>query len=97
MRASLHFYDTHINHLPPTHTQTEFAAFAGLDYTPIINRPIILSAGMQTIQIAVDLNDDQIFESNEIFRGMLRLLTTERVVSLSPGTAEATIINDEGM
>ncbi len=97
MRSILHFYYINITFTTHTHTQTDFAAFAGLDYTPIINRPITLSAGMQTIQIAVDLNNDQIFESNEIFRGMLRLLTTERVVSLSPGTAEATIINDEGM
>ena len=51
---------------------------------------------MQTIQIAVNLTVDQLFENNEMFQGILNLITTERV-SLSPGTAEATIIEDEGM
>ncbi len=51
---------------------------------------------MQTIQIAVDLSIDELFENNEMFQGILNLLTTERV-SLSPGTAEATIIEDDGM
>ncbi len=74
----------------------DFAALAGLDYTAIINRPITLSAGMQTIQIVVDLSNDQLFENNEMFQGILSLFTTERV-SLSPGTAEATIIEDDGM
>ncbi len=69
---------------------------AGLDYTSIMNMPIILSAGMQTIQIAVDLINDSIFENNEMFQGTLTIISGERV-SLSPGTADATIIEDEGM
>ncbi len=51
---------------------------------------------MQTIQIAVDLSVDELFENNEMFQGILNLLTTESV-SLSPGTAKATIIEDESM
>ncbi len=51
---------------------------------------------MQTIQIAVDLIVDQLFENNEMFQGILNLLTTESV-SLSPGTAEATILENKGM
>ncbi len=49
---------------------------------------------MQTIQIEVDLTVDQLFENNEMFQGILSLTPTEGV-SLSPGTAEATIIEDE--
>ena len=69
---------------------------AGVDYTSIMNMPIILSAGMQTIQIAVELINDTIFENNEMFQGTLTIISGERV-SLSPGTANATIIEDEGM
>ncbi len=79
-----------------THTHTDFAAMAGLDYTSIINMPIILSAGMQSIDISVELNPDQIFENNEIFQGTLAIISGERV-SLSPGTANATIVEDESM
>ena len=79
-----------------TCTHTDFAAMAGLDYTSIINMPIILSVGMQTIQIAVELINDPIFENNEMFQGTLTIISGERV-SLSPGTANATIIEDEGM
>ncbi len=50
---------------------------------------------MQTIQISVDLNDDQILENNEMFQGILSLITTDRVF-LGPGTANATIIEVEG-
>ena len=97
---NVYIYHTH----PPTHTHThththtctDFVALAGLDYTSIINMPIILSAGMQSIDIAVELNPDQIFENNEMFQGTLTIISGERV-SLSPGTANATIIEDEGM
>ncbi len=78
------------------HTHTDFAALAGVDYISVINMPIILSAGMQSINISVDLNNDPIFENNEMFQGILTIISGERV-SLSPGTADATIINDEGM
>ena len=78
------------------HTPIDFAAMTGLDYTSIINMSIILSAGMQTIQISVDLNPDQLFENNERFQGILSLITTDSV-SLSPGTADATIIDGEGL
>ncbi len=91
-RNYIHIYVPHHAH---TH-KTDFAALAGLDYTAIINRPITLSAGMQTIQIAVDLTVDQLFENNEMFQGILSIISGESV-SLSPGTAEATIIEGEGM
>ena len=51
---------------------------------------------MQTIEISVELRDDLIFENNEMFQGTLTIISGERV-SLSPGTANATIIEDEGM
>ncbi len=87
-----------IVHSPRTHpfSQTDFAAMAGLDYTSIINMPIILRAGMQTIGIAVELTPDQQFENNERFRGILTIITTDRV-SLDLDTANATIIEEEGM
>ncbi len=85
-----------IQYIYTTHTHIDFAALAGLDYVSVINMPIILSASMQTIQISVDLNDDPIFENNEMFRGILTIISGEGV-SLSPGTADATIIDDEGM
>ncbi len=90
-------YDTH-NHVSPCHpySQTDFAAMAGLDYTSIINMSIILKAHMRTIEIAVDLTLDQQLENNERFQGTLTIITTDRV-SLSPGTANATIIEKEGM
>ena len=69
---------------------------AGLDYTSIINMPIILSAGMQSIDIPVDLINDPIFDNFEMFLGILSLVTTDRV-SLSLGTADATIIDSNGM
>ena len=61
-----------------------------------MNMPIILSAGMQTVVITVNLTNDQLFENNEMFQGILTIISGERV-SLSPGTANATIIEDEGM
>ena len=51
---------------------------------------------MQTIMITVDLNDNHIFETNKIFQGILTIISGERV-SLNLGTADATIIEDEGM
>ena len=51
---------------------------------------------MQTIQISVDLNPDQLYENNEMFQGILSLITTDRV-SLSPGTANTTIIDGGGL
>ncbi len=69
---------------------------AGLDYTSIINMPIILSAGMQSINISVELINDPIFENNEMFQGILTIISGERV-SLSPSTANATIIEDDGV
>ena len=69
---------------------------AGLDYTSITNSPIILSAGMQTIQIAVALINDPIFENDKLFQGILTIISGERV-SLGLDTANATIIEDEGM
>ncbi len=48
------------------------------------------------MQIAVNLTVDSIFENNEVFRGILSPITTERV-SLSPDTADAVIIGDEGI
>ena len=51
---------------------------------------------MQTIQIVVDLINDPIFENNELFQGTLTIISRERV-SLGPGTANATIIEDESM
>ena len=64
---------------------------AGVDYTSIINMPIILRARMQSIDIPVDLINDPMFENNEMFQGTLTIISGERV-SLSPGTADATII-----
>ena len=79
------------------HTHTDFAAMAGLDYTSVINMPMILSAGMQSIDhILVDLINDPIFENNEVFQGTLTIISGERA-SLSLGTANTTIIEDEGM
>ncbi|XP_064387566.1 uncharacterized protein LOC135335869 isoform X2 [Halichondria panicea] len=72
----------------------DFAAFAGVDYISVINMQIILSAGMQSINIAVELINDTIFENNEMFQGILTIISEERV-SLDPGTASATIIEDE--
>ena len=51
---------------------------------------------MQSIDISVELNPDQIFENNEMFQGTLTIVSGERV-SLGPGTANATIIEDDGM
>ena len=81
---------------PPTPPHTDFAAMAGVDYTSVINMPIIPSASMQSIDISVELINDTIFENNEMFQGILTIISGERV-SLSPGTADATIIEDEGM
>ncbi len=79
-----------------THTHTDFAALAGLDYVLVINMPIILSAGIQTINIPVDLINDPIFENNEIFQSTLTITSGERV-SLSSSTADATIFEDDGI
>ncbi len=51
---------------------------------------------MQSINISVDLNNDPIFENNEMFQGTLTIISGERV-SLDLSTADATIIEDEGM
>ena len=89
---------THINqcYVYYSHAHTETAAMAGQDYTSIINMPIILRPGMQTIQITVNLIDDQLIEINEVFRGTLSLVTTDRV-SLGLDNADATIIEDESI
>ncbi len=85
-----------LTHTHITHTQILLLWLVHVDYISVINMPIILSAGMQSINISVDLNNDPIFENNEMFQGTLTIVSGERV-SLSPGTANATIINDEGL
>ncbi len=51
---------------------------------------------MQSINISVELINDPIFENNEMFQGILTIISGERV-SLSPSTANATIIEDDGV
>ena len=100
---SLH-YDAHnisVLDLPPTHPHiiihTQISPLLLVrNYTSVIDMSFILSAGMQTIQISVNLNPDQLYENNEMFQGILSLITTDRV-SLSPGTADATIIDGGGL
>ncbi len=79
------------------HTHTDFSAVADQDYFSVIDMSMILSAGMQSgLEIPVELINDPIFENNEVFQGKLTIIRGERV-SLSPGTVDATIINDDGM
>ncbi len=74
---------------------TGMFAVAGEDYTAISGMMITLTPSMMTFQILVNLTDDVIFEQNELFRGELTLISTERV-RVGGGIANATIMDDEG-
>ncbi len=69
-------------------------AIVDVDYTAIAGMQITFNSTMITVDIAVNIIDDIEIESDEIFRGLLTLISGERV-SVGVGTADATIIDDE--
>ncbi len=72
-------------------TYLELFATANLDYTVISELMFILNGSMMTVQIPVPIVDDDIFESDETFIGLLSVISGERV-TVDIDMANATII-----
>ena len=51
----------------------------------------------RTIQVPVDLIDDNEFEGDEDFNGLLTLVSSLSRVIIAPDNALATIVEDEGI
>ena len=81
---SYYYIDTHA---------AQFAR-AGQDYTRVSGRRVILNRNRMTVQISVNIVNENLLEENEMFRGELSLISIDRV-TISVDTARATITNDD--
>ena len=68
----------------------------GSDYTGQSNVLLTFNAATRSIQVDVDLINDRVFEMDEDFNGILTLVSDSPSVTIAPGNALATIIDDEG-
>ena len=68
-------------------------ALGGSDYVGRSNLQLTIS---KSINVPVNLIDDNFFEGEEDFNGILTLISGENV-TISPDNALATIVDDEGM
>ena len=68
-------------------------ALGGSDYVGQSNLQLTIS---KSINVPVNLIDDNFFEGEEDFNGILTLISGENV-TISPDNALATIVDDEGM
>jgi hypothetical protein len=69
-------------------------AISGLDYSPVINLPVIIPAGEICSQVLIPILDDSVFEGNEFFNVILTDPSTN--VTISVGNAIVTIMDNEG-
>ena len=58
--------------------------------------PFINGKSGERVNVSVNLIDDNLIEGEEDFKGILTLISGENV-TISPGNALATIVDDEGM
>ena len=58
---------------------------------------LTFNAGTTSLNVPVDLINDNTYEREEDFSGILTLVSTSPRVSIGPATALATIVDDEGM
>ena len=56
---------------------------------------LTFNAGTTSLNVSVDLRDDNLYEREEDFNGNLTFVSGERV-TVSPDNALATILDDEG-
>ena len=85
----------YFQHMPDnTILYTVLFATAGLDYNAIFGAMFILNGSMMTVQISVPIVDDDIFEENESFRGLLTLISRERV-TINVDTADVIILTSK--
>ena len=67
----------------------------GIDYDGRSNVLLTFNAATRRLNVSVDLRDDNIYENEEDFNGVLT--TSSPRVTISPDNALATIEDDEGM
>ena len=72
-------------------------AVAGLDYEGQSYVLLTFNATTRTIQVPVGLIDDNDFEGDEDFNGLLSLVSSLSRVTIAPANAIATIVEDESM
>ena len=68
-----------------------------MDYEGQSNVLLTFNATTRTIQVPVGLIDDNDFEGDEDFNGLLSLVSTLSRVIIAPDNAIATIVEDESM
>ena len=70
-------------------------AMNGSDYVERSNVLLTFNATTRRIAVTVDLIDDNLFEQEEDFSGIVTLISDSQRVTISPDIALATIIFDE--
>ena len=70
-------------------------AVASNDYTANPGQVLTFDGTSRMQTVNVELEDDSIFELDEIFLGNLTLVGDPERVTVDPDTAEATILDDE--
>ena len=71
-------------------------AVAGSDHVGRSNVLLTFNAATRSIQVEVELIDDNVFERDEDFNGVLSLVSSSPSVTIGPDNALATIEDDEG-
>ncbi len=71
-------------------------AIAGLDYTAISGQTLTFGPGNTRTTVNVAVSDDNVFELNESFGGTLSFDGSLESFTLSPDTATATIVDEDG-
>ena len=72
------------------------AAVDGSDYIGRSNVLLTFNASATSIDVLVDLVDDNLFEGEKDFSGNLTLVADSQRVAIVQGSAVATIVDDEG-
>ena len=65
-----------------------------MDFTAVINEPVVFSPSTSTNEVTVTIVDDDIVENSEFFYG--NLSTTDGAVNLGPSATRVTISETEG-
>ena len=79
------------------HSNCSFFSTAGSDYDAVINQTLIFTSTSTIINIPVTIKDDSITEPTETFVSLLSLQSQQSNITIQPGTAQVTILdNDAG-
>ena len=74
-----------------------FFSTAGSDYEAVINQTLIFTSTTTVINVPLTIKDDSITEPTEAFVSLLSLQSRLSNVTIQPGTAQITILdNDAG-